>query len=132
MLYYRLTDTGFCYLSLSGFVSMFSKVDVSKKDTFLDKAKVAREQRATGKWKEKSVVKIQALVRRFLARRRIQKQIRGEVDEFLQIPNDPESDYKPELKPGMFCCRTICFLVTTFYLRRLCSLCTIHVLEISM
>lgn len=80
---------------------MFSKVDLHKKENFLDKAKAAREQRATGKWKEKSVVKIQALVRQFLVRRQLQRSFRQEVDEFLQVPDDPDKDYKPDLKPGL-------------------------------
>jgi len=39
---------------------MFSKVEVAKKTDFLDKAKVAREERANERLRDVSAVKIQA------------------------------------------------------------------------
>ena len=39
---------------------MFSKVDLEKKTEFLDRAKVAREERASERHRELSAVKIQA------------------------------------------------------------------------
>jgi len=39
---------------------MFSKVDLEKKTEFLDRAKVAREERASERQRELSAVKIQA------------------------------------------------------------------------
>ncbi|KAM5192675.1 ubiquitin-protein ligase E3B [Mantella aurantiaca] len=54
------------------------------KDQFLDKARQLREERKGQKEREKAVVKIQALIRRFLCRCRLQKEIRQEVDVFLE------------------------------------------------
>lgn len=48
---------------------MFSKTQTSK-DTFLEQTKAAREERALEKKREQSAVKIQALVRGWLARQR--------------------------------------------------------------
>lgn len=54
---------------------MFS-VPQSSKSEFLDKARQAREERKGHKDKEKAATNIQALVRRFLCRCRLQKQLR--------------------------------------------------------
>lgn len=54
---------------------MFS-VPQSSKSEFLDKARQAREERKGQKEKEKAATSIQALVRSFLCRRRLQKKIR--------------------------------------------------------
>ncbi|XP_048852137.1 ubiquitin-protein ligase E3B [Brienomyrus brachyistius] len=62
---------------------MFSVAQTSKSQ-FLDKARQAREERKGHKERERSAIQIQALVRRFLCRCRLQKQIRKEVDEFFQ------------------------------------------------
>ncbi|XP_023689106.1 ubiquitin-protein ligase E3B [Paramormyrops kingsleyae] len=62
---------------------MFSVAQTSKSQ-FLDKARQAREERKGHKERERSATQIQALVRRFLCRCRLQKQIRKEVDEFFQ------------------------------------------------
>ncbi|XP_032371646.1 ubiquitin-protein ligase E3B isoform X1 [Etheostoma spectabile] len=62
---------------------MFS-VPQSAKSEFLDKARQAREERRGHKDKENSAIHIQALVRRFLCRCRLQKQIRKEVDDYFQ------------------------------------------------
>uniref|UniRef100_A0A8C2X6C7 Ubiquitin-protein ligase E3B n=1 Tax=Cyclopterus lumpus TaxID=8103 RepID=A0A8C2X6C7_CYCLU len=62
---------------------MFS-VTQSSKSEFLDKARQAREDRKGQKDMEKSATHIQALVRRFLCRCRLQKQIRKEVDDYFQ------------------------------------------------
>uniref|UniRef100_A0A8C4ICG8 Ubiquitin-protein ligase E3B n=1 Tax=Dicentrarchus labrax TaxID=13489 RepID=A0A8C4ICG8_DICLA len=56
----------------------------SSKSEFLDKARQAREERRGQKDKEKAATHIQALVRRFLCRCRLQKQIRKEVDDYFQ------------------------------------------------
>ncbi|KAM8886763.1 ubiquitin-protein ligase E3B isoform 3-T3 [Spinachia spinachia] len=63
--------------------TMFS-IPQSSKSEFLDKARQAREERRGQKDKEKSAILIQALVRRFLCRCRLQKQIRKEVDDYFQ------------------------------------------------
>ncbi|MEQ2279947.1 Ubiquitin-protein ligase E3B [Ameca splendens] len=62
---------------------MFS-VPQSSKSEFLDKARQAREERKGYKEKEKAATQIQALVRKFLCRCRLQKQIRKEVDDYFQ------------------------------------------------
>lgn len=53
---------------------MFSK-SLTSKDTFLEQTKAAREERALEKKRELSAVKIQAIVRGWLARRRFIKLI---------------------------------------------------------
>nr|XP_015221931.1 PREDICTED: ubiquitin-protein ligase E3B [Lepisosteus oculatus] len=62
---------------------MFGTVQ-SSKSQFLDKARQAREERKGQKEREKAATQIQALVRRFLCRCKLQKQIRKEVDEFFE------------------------------------------------
>ncbi|XP_070689673.1 ubiquitin-protein ligase E3B [Pempheris klunzingeri] len=62
---------------------MFS-VPQSSKSEFLDKARQAREERKGHKDKEKAATNIQALVRGFLCRCRLQKQLRKEVDDYFQ------------------------------------------------
>ncbi|KAM4049389.1 ubiquitin-protein ligase E3B [Anomaloglossus baeobatrachus] len=62
---------------------MFGATQISKAQ-FLDKARQAREERKGLKEREKAAIKIQALVRRFLCRCRLQQQIRQEVDQFLE------------------------------------------------
>ncbi|XP_040207728.1 ubiquitin-protein ligase E3B [Rana temporaria] len=54
------------------------------KDQFLDKARQAREERKGLKEREKAAIRIQALIRRFLCRCRLQREIRQEVDVFLE------------------------------------------------
>uniref|UniRef100_A0A8D3ARC8 Ubiquitin-protein ligase E3B n=1 Tax=Scophthalmus maximus TaxID=52904 RepID=A0A8D3ARC8_SCOMX len=80
---------GCCFISNPHFNSyflgctMFSVPQISKSE-FLDKARQAREERKGMKDKERSATLIQALVRRFLCRCRLQKQIRKEVDDHFQ------------------------------------------------
>lgn len=54
---------------------MFSAAQLSKAQ-FLDKARQAREERRELKERERAAVQIQALVRRFLCRCRLQREIR--------------------------------------------------------
>uniref|UniRef100_A0A7N6AG50 Ubiquitin-protein ligase E3B n=1 Tax=Anabas testudineus TaxID=64144 RepID=A0A7N6AG50_ANATE len=63
--------------------TMFS-VPQSSKSEFLDKARQAREERKGHKEKERAAIQVQALVRRFLCRCSLQKQIRKEVDDYFQ------------------------------------------------
>ncbi|XP_061762489.1 ubiquitin-protein ligase E3B [Nerophis ophidion] len=56
----------------------------SSKTEFLDKARQAREERKGHKDKEKAAIHIQSLVRRFLCRCRLQKELRKEVDDYFQ------------------------------------------------
>lgn len=51
---------------------------------FIDRARQAREERLVQKERERAVVAIQAHVRSFLCRRRLQRDIRKEIDEFLK------------------------------------------------
>uniref|UniRef100_A0A8C5LRJ3 Ubiquitin-protein ligase E3B n=1 Tax=Leptobrachium leishanense TaxID=445787 RepID=A0A8C5LRJ3_9ANUR len=62
---------------------MFGANQISKAQ-FLDKARQAREERKGLKERERAAIKIQALIRRFLCRCRLQREIRKEVDEFLE------------------------------------------------
>lgn len=55
--------------------TMFS-VPQSSKSEFLDKARQAREERKGQKEKERAAIIIQALVRRFICRCKLQKEIR--------------------------------------------------------
>lgn len=64
--------------------TMFS-VPQSSKSEFLDKARQAREERKGQKEKERAAIIIQALVRRFICRCKLQKEIRWSPVSFLQI-----------------------------------------------
>ncbi|XP_032084909.1 ubiquitin-protein ligase E3B [Thamnophis elegans] len=61
---------------------MFSAAQSSKAE-FLDKARQAREERREQKERDQAAVRIQALIRRFLCRCRLQRKIRSEVDNFF-------------------------------------------------
>ncbi|GAB1290033.1 Ubiquitin-protein ligase E3B [Apodemus speciosus] len=50
---------------------------------FIDRARQAREERLVQKERERSAVTIQALVRGFLCRRRLRRDLRREIDEFF-------------------------------------------------
>uniref|UniRef100_A0A8C1S9K9 Ubiquitin-protein ligase E3B n=1 Tax=Cyprinus carpio TaxID=7962 RepID=A0A8C1S9K9_CYPCA len=63
---------------------MFTATQMSKSQ-FLDKARIAREERKGHKEKERAATQIQALVRRFLCRCRLQREIRKEVDDFFAV-----------------------------------------------
>ncbi|XP_054852100.1 ubiquitin-protein ligase E3B isoform X2 [Eublepharis macularius] len=62
---------------------MFSAAQSSKAQ-FLDKARQAREERRELKERDRAAVQIQALVRRFLCRCWLQREVRREVDDFLE------------------------------------------------
>lgn len=64
--------------------NMFTATQTSKSQ-FLDKARVAREERKGYKEKERAATQIQALVRRFLCRCRLQREIRKEVDDYIAV-----------------------------------------------
>ncbi|XP_051968768.1 ubiquitin-protein ligase E3B-like [Xyrauchen texanus] len=63
---------------------MFTATQISKSQ-FLDKARLAREERKDHKEKESAATQIQALIRRFLCRCRLQREIRKEVDDFFAV-----------------------------------------------
>lgn len=62
-------------------------VPKSSKSEFLDKARQAREERKGQKEKERAATQIQALVRRFLCRCRLQKQIRYLIIHYYYYAN---------------------------------------------
>lgn len=66
-----------CFLKFTFWqiTKMFS-ASQSSKAQFLDKARQAREERRELKERERAVVQIQALIRRFLCRCRLQREIR--------------------------------------------------------
>uniref|UniRef100_A0A8C6DUG7 HECT-type E3 ubiquitin transferase n=1 Tax=Moschus moschiferus TaxID=68415 RepID=A0A8C6DUG7_MOSMO len=51
---------------------------------FIDRARQAREERLVQKERERAAVEIQAHIRSFLCRRRLQREIRREIDEFFK------------------------------------------------
>ncbi|KAM4577178.1 ubiquitin-protein ligase E3B [Odontesthes bonariensis] len=59
-------------------------VPQSSKSEFLDKARQAREERKGYKEKERAAILIQALVRRFLCRCKLKRQLRKDVDDYFQ------------------------------------------------
>ncbi|XP_028179306.1 ubiquitin-protein ligase E3B-like [Ostrinia furnacalis] len=91
---------------------MFSKTQTSK-DTFLEQTKAAREERALEKKREQSAVKIQALVRGWLARQRFIARILNEFDQILpeavihssQDETPPTLDLLPALEVYRVTCR---------------------------
>ncbi|XP_028680404.1 ubiquitin-protein ligase E3B [Erpetoichthys calabaricus] len=73
---------------------MFSVTQTSKSQ-FLDKARQAREERKGHKERERAAIMIQALVRRYLCRCKLHKEIRKEVDEFFEVCNADPSKRTP-------------------------------------
>ncbi|XP_069475520.1 ubiquitin-protein ligase E3B isoform X2 [Ambystoma mexicanum] len=63
---------------------MFAANQISKAQ-FLDKARQAREERKGQKERERAAIQIQALIRRFLYRCQLQREIRQEVDDFFEV-----------------------------------------------
>ncbi|XP_048411813.1 ubiquitin-protein ligase E3B [Stegostoma tigrinum] len=61
---------------------MFSATQTSKTQ-FLDKARAARQERKGQKERERATIQIQAVVRRYLCRCRLLREIRLEVDDFF-------------------------------------------------
>ncbi|KAK7087302.1 ubiquitin-protein ligase E3B-like isoform X2 [Littorina saxatilis] len=91
---------------------MFSRVDPAKeKVQFLEQAKALREERAGKIQREHAVITIQALCRGFLDRTRLKRQIRGEIDKVLHMPEGDGEEYKPTLIPA-----TELFAVTSRFL----------------
>ncbi|XP_021042431.1 ubiquitin-protein ligase E3B [Mus pahari] len=58
---------------------------------FIDRARQAREERLVQKERERSAVTIQAIVRSFLCRRRLHRDIRKEIDEFFSADESGSS-----------------------------------------
>lgn len=58
---------------------------------FIDRARQAREERLVQKERERSAVTVQALVRGFLCRRRLRRDLRREIDEFFNADESGSS-----------------------------------------
>lgn len=58
---------------------------------FIDRARQAREERLEQKERERSAVTVQALVRGFLCRRRLRRDLRREIDEFFNADESGSS-----------------------------------------
>ncbi|XP_059843871.1 ubiquitin-protein ligase E3B isoform X2 [Hypanus sabinus] len=69
---------------------MFSTTQTSKTQ-FLDKARAAREERKGQKERERAAIQIQAVVRRYLCRCRLLREIRQEIDNFFDISESNSS-----------------------------------------
>lgn len=80
---------------------MFKQTDLSKKGQLLDKAKAAREERAFSRKKSEAIVKIQALVRGFIARRRFKHLMLKHLEAIL-CASEPEQTFpKDSLRPAL-------------------------------
>ncbi|XP_069135904.1 ubiquitin-protein ligase E3B-like [Argopecten irradians] len=86
---------------------MFNKVGHSTKNQFLEQTKAARAERAQEKERDKNAIILQAHIRGFLTRRRFQKGLNTSVNDLLQIPENPEDEYKPKLLPALEAYRKI-------------------------
>ncbi|CAH2073385.1 unnamed protein product, partial [Iphiclides podalirius] len=95
---------------------MFSK-SLTSKDTFLEQTKAAREERALEKKREQSAIRIQAIVRGWLARQQFIKIIIKEFDKLLPeyTPHGSQDEVTPtiDLIPALDVYRVTCrfFLV---------------------
>nr|KAF6468518.1 ubiquitin protein ligase E3B [Rousettus aegyptiacus] len=58
---------------------------------FIDRARQAREERLVQKERERAAIGIQAHVRSFLCRSRLQREIRREIDEFFKVDGSGSS-----------------------------------------
>ncbi|CAH0406320.1 unnamed protein product [Chilo suppressalis] len=100
---------------------MFSKT-LTSKDSFLEQTKAAREERALEKKREQSAVKIQALIRGWLARRRFISRILNEFDELLPETAGHSSQEEPpptlDLIPALDVYKVTCRLFLIFQQKR--------------
>ncbi|KAK7473434.1 hypothetical protein BaRGS_00035310 [Batillaria attramentaria] len=86
---------------------MFKPVEPKKeKEQFLEQAKALREERASKQQRENAAIQIQALCRGFLARSRLKREIRSEIDKILRIPEDGEEQEHSALLFDVYC---LCF-----------------------
>uniref|UniRef100_A0A8C2SIC7 Ubiquitin-protein ligase E3B n=1 Tax=Capra hircus TaxID=9925 RepID=A0A8C2SIC7_CAPHI len=88
-----MTDISHWLFSLQGlckFANMFT-ISQTSRAWFIDRARQAREERLVQKERERAAVEIQAHVRSFLSRRRLQREIRREIDEFFKAEDSGSS-----------------------------------------
>ncbi|XP_038059173.1 ubiquitin-protein ligase E3B-like [Patiria miniata] len=108
---------------------MFSKTEASKKAELLEKAKASRNERAQNKQRGDAVVKIQALVRGFLCRRRYRRQMLGSLDSILGAycastssassttspqPVQSQANNKQQFKPAQDVFHAVCKFLTVY------------------
>ncbi|CAB3235019.1 unnamed protein product [Arctia plantaginis] len=100
---------------------MFPKSSTIK-DMFLEQTKAAREERALEKKREQFAVKIQAVVRGWLARQRFIKRVLNDFDELLpdtkSLPAQDEVSQPIELVPALSVYRVTCRLFLVFKQQR--------------
>ncbi|CAB3228723.1 unnamed protein product [Arctia plantaginis] len=100
---------------------MFPKSSTIK-DMFLEQTKAAREERALEKKREQFAVKIQAVVRGWLARQRFIKRVLNDFDELLpdtkSLPAQDEVSQPIELIPALSVYRVTCRLFLVFKQQR--------------
>ncbi|XP_045491570.1 ubiquitin-protein ligase E3B [Colias croceus] len=94
---------------------MFSK-NLTTKDSFLEQMKAAREERALEKKREQSAIKIQAIVRGWLARQKFIKLILNEFDQLLPETNhgSQEEGQQPEFVQALDVYKVTCHLFLVF------------------
>ncbi|XP_023589423.1 ubiquitin-protein ligase E3B [Trichechus manatus latirostris] len=80
----------FSFRVYARFANMFTTSQTSRA-WFIDKARQAREERLVQKERERAAVEIQAHVRSFLCRSRLQREIRREIDEFFNADDSGSS-----------------------------------------
>ncbi|KAF9814607.1 hypothetical protein SFRURICE_001768 [Spodoptera frugiperda] len=101
---------------------MYSKSYETTKDSFLEQAKAAREERAFEKKREQSATKIQAVVRGWLERKKFVKRILNDFDELLPETTSQGSQDEPpqpvELIPALEVYRVTCRLFLVFKQQR--------------
>ncbi|XP_045445888.1 ubiquitin-protein ligase E3B [Melitaea cinxia] len=95
---------------------MFSK-SITSKDTFLEQTKAAREERALEKKREQSAIKIQAVVRGWLAKQKFIKLILNDFDQLLPdltSHGSQDEPQQPEFVPALDVYRVACRLFLIF------------------
>ncbi|XP_022819647.1 ubiquitin-protein ligase E3B [Spodoptera litura] len=101
---------------------MYSKSYETTKDSFLEQAKAAREERAFEKKREQSATRIQAVVRGWLERKKFVIRILNDFDELLpETSNQGSQDEPPqpvELIPALEVYRVTCRLFLVFKQQR--------------
>ncbi|XP_046964892.1 ubiquitin-protein ligase E3B [Vanessa cardui] len=95
---------------------MFSK-SITSKDTFLEQTKAAREERALEKKREQSAIKIQAIVRGWLAKQKFIKLILNDFDQLLPdlVSHSSQDEHQQqELVQALDVYRVACRLFLVF------------------
>nr|XP_032513418.1 ubiquitin-protein ligase E3B [Danaus plexippus plexippus] len=99
---------------------MFSKT-ITSKDSFLEQTKAAREERALEKKREQSAIKIQSMIRGWLAKQRFNKIILYDFDQLLPeyaSQGSQDEPQQPELIQALDVFRLACRLFLVFKQQR--------------